>query len=113
MSKYYLPDFVQTIDKGISTTGKQLAITEWKNLFKTNKTVAYIRTPTTIIVGDNNIMAGETGTWVAKNSYSKGGNYSAMWRKVNGTWMLQAELFVSLKNCKTTTINTTFCATID
>lgn len=26
-----------------------------------------------------------------------GGNYSAMWRKIDGEWKLQAELFVSLK----------------
>jgi ketosteroid isomerase-like protein len=97
ISKYWLPDFVQTIGRGISTTGKDAVMAGWKDLFETNKTVSYVRTPTSIIVGDNNIMAWETGTWVAKNSYSKGGNYSAMWRKVNGVWMLQAELFVSLR----------------
>lgn len=97
ISKYWLPDFVQTIGRGISTTGKETVIAGWKDLFKTNKTVAYVRTPTTITVGDNRIMAWETGTWVARNSYSKGGNYSAMWRKINGVWMLQAELFVSLR----------------
>jgi hypothetical protein len=42
-------------------------------------------------------MAWETGIWTAKNSYSNGGNYSAMWRKIDGIWKLQAELFVSLK----------------
>jgi ketosteroid isomerase-like protein len=97
ISKYWLPDFVQTIGRGVSTTGKDAIIAGWKQLFKTNKTVVYVRTPTAIVVGDNQIMAWETGTWTAKNSYSKGGNYSAMWRKVNGVWKLQAELFVSLK----------------
>jgi ketosteroid isomerase-like protein len=97
MAKYWLPDFTQTIGRGITTTGKDSIIAGWKKLFKTNKTVAYIRTPATITVGDNGIMAWETGTWIAKNSYSRGGNYSAMWRKINGTWQLQAELFVSLK----------------
>jgi ketosteroid isomerase-like protein len=97
ISKYWLPDFVQTIGRGVSTTGKDAIIAGWKELFRTNKTVVYVRTPTSIIVGDNHVMAWETGTWSAKNSYSKGGNYSAMWRKVNGVWKLQAELFVSLK----------------
>ena len=97
IAKFWLPDFVQTIGRGVSTTGKDAVIAGWKELFKTNKAVSYTRTPTNIVVGDNGIMAWETGTWAAKSSYSKGGNYSAMWRKVNGTWMLQAELFVSLK----------------
>jgi ketosteroid isomerase-like protein len=97
MAKYWLPGFVQTIGRGTSFTGKDTIIAAWKQLFKTNPAVLYIRKPTTITVGDNGVMAWETGTWEAKNSYSKGGNYSAMWRKINGEWKLQAELFVSLK----------------
>lgn len=97
IAKYWLPDFVQTIGRGVSFIGKDTIIASWKELFKTNKTVLYIRTPVEIIVGDNGIMAWETGSWIAKNSYSKGGRYSAMWRKVDGEWKLQAELFVSLR----------------
>jgi ketosteroid isomerase-like protein len=97
IAKYWLPDFVQTIGRGITTIGKDSIASAWKQLFKTNKTVTYVRTPVTITVGDNGIMAWETGNWVAKNSYSKGGNYSAMWRKTDGVWKLQTELFVSLK----------------
>lgn len=97
IAKYWLPGFVQTIGRGTSLAGKDTIIATWKQLFKANPTVLYIRKPVTITVGDNGIMAWETGTWTAKNSYSKGGNYSAMWRKINGEWKLQAELFVSLK----------------
>ncbi|HEY8783655.1 MAG TPA: nuclear transport factor 2 family protein [Mucilaginibacter sp.] len=97
ISKYWLPDFVQTIGRGTSLTGKDTIVAAWKALFKTNKTVSYVRMPTAIVIGDNDLMAWETGTWIAKNSYSKGGNYSAMWRKIDGAWKLQAELFVSLR----------------
>ena len=96
MAKYWLNDFVQTIGRGTSLTGKDTIIATWKALFRSNATVSYVRKPSKIIIGDNGVMAWETGTWTAKNSYSKGGNYSAMWRKVNGSWKLQAELFVSL-----------------
>jgi ketosteroid isomerase-like protein len=97
ISKYWLPDFVQTIGRGSSLTGKDTIMGSWKQLFRTNPVVLYIRKPIQIIIGDNGVMAWETGTWEAKNSYSKGGNYSAMWRKIDGEWKLQAELFVSLK----------------
>lgn len=97
ISKYWLADFVQTIGRGTTLRGRDTIIAGWKALFKTNKTVLYVRTPTTIIIGDDGKMAWETGIWTAKNSYSKGGNYSAMWRKIDATWKLQAELFVSLK----------------
>ena len=96
MAKYWLNDFVQTIGRGTSLTGKDTIIATWKALFRTNTTVSYVRKPSKIIIGDNGVMAWETGTWTAKNSYSKGGNYSAMWRKIDDTWKLQAELFVSL-----------------
>ena len=97
MSKYWLPDFVQTIGRGTSLTGKDTIISSWKKLFSTNSKVLYVRTPGDITIGDNGIMAWETGAWTAKNSYSNGGNYSAMWRKIDGAWKLQAELFVSLR----------------
>jgi len=96
ISKYWLNDFVQTIGRGTSLTGKDTIIATWKALFRSNSTVSYVRKPSKIIIGDNGVMAWETGTWIAKNSYSKGGNYSAMWRKIDGSWKLQAELFVSL-----------------
>src|ERR1700761_4402648 len=79
MSKYWLPDFVQTIGRGSSLTGKDTIIGSWKQLFRNNATVLYVRKPAQIIIGDNGVMAWETGTWEARNSYSKGGNYSAMW----------------------------------
>jgi ketosteroid isomerase-like protein len=97
MAKYWLADFVQTTGKGTTLTGTDAIVASWKELFKTNKTVLYVRTTSAIVIGDNGIMAWETGTWTAKNSYSNGGNYSAMWRKIDGIWKLQAELFVSLK----------------
>ncbi|HEY2580549.1 MAG TPA: nuclear transport factor 2 family protein [Mucilaginibacter sp.] len=73
VSKYWLPDFVQTIGRGTSLTGKDTIIASWKALFKGNETVSYERKPTSIEVGDNGIMAWETGIWTAKNSYSKEG----------------------------------------
>jgi len=97
MAKYWLSDFVQTIGRGITVTGKDSVIASWTKLFKINNAVLYVRKPIAITIGDNGIMAWETGTWDAENSYSKGGNYAAMWRKVNGEWKLQAELFVSLR----------------
>jgi ketosteroid isomerase-like protein len=97
LSKDWMPDFVLTKGSGVSLTGKDTIVASWKELFKTNKTVLYVRNPTSIITGDDGKMAWETGFWTAQNSYSNGGNYSAMWRKIDGVWKLQAELFVSLK----------------
>src|ERR1700710_2004195 len=52
LSKYWLPDFVQTIGRGTTSVGKDSIIASWKQLFATNKAVSYVRNPVTITVGD-------------------------------------------------------------
>ncbi len=96
ISKYWLPDFVQVRGNATFLVGKDTVAATWRELFRSNPEVAYIRTPTEILISYNDTLAWETGNWKAIQSYSKGGNYSAMWRKVKNEWKLQAEIFVSL-----------------
>jgi len=96
ISKYWLPDFVQVRGNATFLVGKDNVAASWMELFRSNPEVAYIRTPTEIQISYNDTLAWETGNWKAIKSYSKGGNYSAMWRKVKNEWKLQAEIFVSL-----------------
>jgi len=98
ISKYWQDDFVQVRGNAGHLTGKDTIIKSWKELFNSNPNVKYIRNPDKIIISDNDTLAWETGKWIGINSYSKGGNYSAMWRKTNKEWKLQAELFVSLSD---------------
>jgi ketosteroid isomerase-like protein len=97
MAKYWLNDFVQVIGRGTYQTGKDTIIASWKDLFRSNPQVSYIREPEEVIISDNDTMAWERGKWIGIHSYSKGGNYAAMWIKRKNNWMLKAELFVSLK----------------
>ena len=96
ISKFWFNDFVQIRGNSTYLTGKDTIIASWRKLFKDNPNVIYIRTPSQIIISTNDTLAWENGTWKAFNSYSNGGNYSAMWRKDNDTWKIIAELFVSL-----------------
>jgi len=97
IAKYWLDDFVQIIGRGVYQTGKDSIVASWKALFKSDPKVSYVRNPGEIIVSGNDTLAWEQGKWVGIHSYSKGGNYAAMWIKRNGIWMLKAELYVSLK----------------
>jgi ketosteroid isomerase-like protein len=96
ISKYWLDDFVQVIGRGTYETGKENITASWQALFNSNAQVSYIRNPEEIIISDNDTLAWENGKWIGIHTYSKGGNYAAMWIKRNGTWLLKAELFVSL-----------------
>jgi ketosteroid isomerase-like protein len=97
IAKYWLDDFVQIIGRGVYQTGKDSIVASWKALFKSDPKISYVRNPGEIIVSGNDTLAWEQGKWVGIHSYSKGGNYAAMWIKRNGIWMLKAELYVSLK----------------
>jgi len=97
IAKFWLNDFVQVIGRGTYQTGKDSIVASWKALFNSNSQVAYTRNPKEITISDNDTLAWEQGEWIGIHSYSKGGNYAAMWIKRNGSWMLKAELFVSLK----------------
>ena len=97
MSKYWLDDLVLIRGNSSHLTGKDTIVATWRKLFNESPKVVYIRTPTQITVSNNDTLAWETGTWKAFNSYSKGGNYSAMWKKSNNSWKILAELFVSLQ----------------
>ena len=98
LSKFLLDDFVQVRGNSTHLTGKDTILASWAKLFISNPKVSYVRNPTEIIISDNDSLAWETGKWIGVNSYSKGGNYSAMWRRWNGEWKIQAELFVSLND---------------
>lgn len=70
--------------------------------FSIRPDVIYIRTPVSVNVFEKWNMASETGTWVGRWT-EKGvpievsGSYVAKWHKVNGTWLIRAEVFVPLK----------------
>jgi ketosteroid isomerase-like protein len=97
ISKFWLDDFVQVIGRGTYETGKENIAASWKTLFDSNAQVSYVRNPEEIIISDNDTLAWESGKWIGIHTYSKGGNYAAMWIKRNDVWMLKAELFVSLE----------------
>jgi uncharacterized protein (TIGR02246 family) len=98
VSSFWLPDFVQVRGNGTSEKGKEAIVALWQQMFKTNPETSFVRTPSEVIINEKDAtMAWEKGTWEGINSYSKGGNYSAMWRKKDGAWKIQAELYVALR----------------
>lgn len=96
LAKYWLDDLVLVRGNSSHLTGKDTIVGAWRKMFNENSKVSYLRTPKEIIISSNDSLAWETGTWKALNSYSGGGNYSAMWKKSNSSWKIMAELFVSL-----------------
>ncbi len=95
--KYVSDDFIMVTGNAQQFIGKDAVLTRWRAFFEKNPQVLYVRTPTQITISKNDTLAWETGRWKATNSYSAGGNYSAMWCKRNGVLLTRTELFVSLE----------------
>jgi len=94
VSKYWIKDFVQIAGDGSFTKGKTNIAAEWKYMFSKSSPV-FERLPDVVTVSASGTQAWEQGTWNYKNDKYHG-NYAAMWRKVNGSWFTQSELYVSL-----------------
>ena len=66
---------------------------------ETRPDTIYIRQPSTIDVYSAWEVASERGEWTGRwtepdGRLEIGGTYLAQWRKVNGAWLIQAELYV-------------------
>jgi ketosteroid isomerase-like protein len=67
--------------------------------FKNRPDTVYVRKPVTIDVYPPWNVAAERGEWVGKwtepdGALEIGGTYQAQWRKIDGRWLIQAELYV-------------------
>ena len=75
----------------------QLAI--WGDDFAANERAVYVRTPDCVRVSPVFPLALESGRWRGEwegdPARFAAGVYSAKWRRVDGTWLLEAELFAT------------------
>lgn len=94
VAQYWMDDMVVISGEGGQYIGKKLLLKVFTEMFAENPPV-FERIPSVITIGDSGVLAWETGTWNYRTDKFRG-NYSAMWRKMNGKWLTQSELFVSL-----------------
>ena len=70
--------------------------------FKNRPDTIYVRTPITVDVYAPWNVASERGEWIGKwtepdGALEIGGTYQAQWRRIDGRWLIQSELFVPLR----------------
>jgi ketosteroid isomerase-like protein len=94
VAKFWMNDIVVISGEGGQYIGRSVLLKTFKKMFSGSPSV-FERLPSEIIIAGNGILAWETGNWHYRNQNLRG-NYSAMWRKFNGKWLIQSELFVSL-----------------
>jgi 7,8-dihydropterin-6-yl-methyl-4-(beta-D-ribofuranosyl)aminobenzene 5'-phosphate synthase len=83
--------------------GAQAEREKWATRFVADPTVVYVRTPRAVRVNEDWGLGEETGDWqgsytTAGQRASANGVYAAKWqRSVDGRWLLQSEVFTTLK----------------
>jgi ketosteroid isomerase-like protein len=98
ITSFWLDDYVVIRGSGAVVAGKENNKADWNAIFKETPNTYFERISSEIVISKSNpYLAWENGIWKGFNTYSKGGRYSAQWKKVDGAWKLQAELFVALE----------------
>lgn len=102
----YERDVQVTSGVGIHVDGREAYRNAFADDFRALKDVNYTRFPTAIEISSIHTdlaerLASETGTWTGtwtlpRGSASMHGVYSALWRKRNGRWRVNSEMFVAL-----------------
>ena len=94
-------DYHLVTSRNFERSGR-IANRDWfANEYNSKPDVIYVRTPETIQVFSSWNMASESGTWEGHwtengEPCELSGSYFAKWHKINGRWMIRAEVFVPL-----------------
>lgn len=104
---FFDQDYIIMYGSSTKTLSLDAEIQSIQTLFSEFPDVNYVREPNEINISNVLPLAMEHGTWRGgqdtDTTYS--GRYTAAWRKVEGTWKIHNELFVTLQcegsNCNT------------
>jgi ketosteroid isomerase-like protein len=103
LAPFFDPGAILIAGDGAPVLGRQAIIEAFAAQFADSAFIAYVREPTSVVLDQNGDRASEhgrwTGTWAApgRGVASMGGDYLAVWRKVVGQWVIERELYVTLK----------------
>ena len=110
IARHWLPDVHIVTSTSTQGTGSDVNGQRMSDQFRRRPNTVYVRTPSTVDVFTAWNVASERGEWTGRWTEPDGvvqvrGTYLAQWRKVNGTWLIQAEVFVP-----TACTGSTYCA---
>lgn len=99
IARHWMPDVHIVTSTSTQGTGRDVNGQRMAQQFQRRPDTVYVRTPSAIEVHREWNVASERGDWTGRwtepdGLVDIGGTYMAQWRKVDGTWLIQAELFV-------------------
>ena len=99
IARIWMEDVHVVSSTSAQTAGRELNQQRMARRFTSRPDTVYVRRPATIEVYAPWAVASERGEWTGRwtepdGSLELAGTYQAQWRRVDGQWLIQAELFV-------------------
>jgi ketosteroid isomerase-like protein len=99
IARAWMDDVHVVSSTSAQTAGKQANQERMAQQFARRPDTIYVRKPVTIDVFAPWAVASERGEWTGgwtepDGKMTIGGTYLAQWRKINGQWLIQSEVFV-------------------
>jgi len=104
IARFWMPDVHIVTSTSSQASGREPNQQRMAQQFTNRPDTIYVRQPATVEVFAAWNVASERGEWTGRwtepdGALEIGGSYQAQWRKVDGQWLIQAELFVPTR-CK-------------
>lgn len=92
-------DMLLIVGNGDLIQGADAVIAAFAGQFADPAFITYVRTTETVEIAADGERAAETGRWVGswKGGLDVSGAYMAAWRSDRGQWLLERELYITLK----------------
>ena len=102
IAREWMPDVHVVSSTGVQNAGVDANSRAMQAAFTRRPDTQWVRTPRTITVNERWDVASEEGRWVGTWTEPDGplriaGAYLAQWRRVDGRWRIQAEVFVPVE----------------
>ena len=99
MARLWMDDVHVGRSTGAQVAGREANQQRMAQQFASRPDTIYVRQPSAIDVYSPWAMASERGDWTARWTEPDGvvqmaGRYMAQWRRIDGAWLIQAELYV-------------------
>jgi ketosteroid isomerase-like protein len=99
IARAWMPDIHVVTSTSAQATGREANQQRMARQFSIRPDTVYVRTPAAVDVFTPWNVASERGEWIGRwtepdGKVEIGGTYQAQWRKIDGRWSIQAELYV-------------------
>jgi ketosteroid isomerase-like protein len=93
-------DMLLVVGDGDLINGADAVVAAFASQFADPAFVAYVRTTDAVEIADDGRRAAETGRWIGswKGGVEVSGTYMAAWRESRGQWLLERELYITLRH---------------